>query len=232
MATPPVSCTRGHHIFCAARSSAYARLGQLSCFLLPFWFYPIAKVIKLVGQTALSAQLFLLALILTLSKGAGKWISRPQNDAIQDGKNSRERCRKEVKRLGTAYQRKQAGKANIPTQAMTANAADGRCRKRTMLRSPMQRAARTSTACCDGRRTALRQQPNCTTHAGSTLLQRKKQYCGLPVQAYRHGLANRLGNGNQQYCFCLSVCLFWQGYVLPYRLQFNTCCRIACPSSG
>lgn len=121
---------------------------------------------------------------------------------------------------------------NIPTQAMTANAADGRRRKRTMLRRPMQRAARTSTACCDGRRTALRQQPNCTTHAGSTLFSKEKQYCGLPMQAYRHELANRLGNGSQQYCFCLSVCLFRQGNVLPYRLQFNTCCRIACPSSG
>lgn len=184
------------------------------------------------GQTALSAQLFLLALILTLSKGTGKWISRPPNDAIQAGKNSRERCRKEIKRPGAAYQRKQAGKANIPAQAMTANAADGRRRKRTMLRSPMQRAAMTSTARCDGRRTALRQQPNCTTRAGSTLFTKEKQYCGLPVQAYRHELANRLEGGSQQYCFCLSVCLFRQSNVPPYRLQFNTCCRIACPSSG
>lgn len=96
----------------------------------------------------------------------------------------------------------------------------------------MQRAAMTSTARCDDQRTALRQQPNCTTRAGSTLFTKEKQYCELPVQAYRHELANRLEGGNQQYRFCLSVCLFRQSNVLPYRLQFNTCCRIACPSSG
>ena len=126
----------------------------------------------------------------------------------------------------------QAVGAGEPMEWDAGNRPDGSCAKRIALRSPMQRAARTSTARCDGQRTALRQQPNCTTRAGSTLFTKEKQYCGLPAQAYRHGLANRLGNGNQQYCFCLSVCLFWQGNVLPYRLQFNTCCRIACPSSG